>query len=255
MKAAVTGLTLAMLAVAAPLAQAAKPASPKAVAEAAVADPSRPAEDRARDADRKPATMLEFAGVRPGMTVIDVMPGGGYFTRLFSVAVGPTGTVYAYVPDEYLRKGPGPLDKLQPIAASNSNVKVEHNPLVQPGPANVADIVWTAQNYHDLHDMQGVDVLEFDRQVLRTLKPGGVFIVLDHAAKAGSGLADTNTLHRIDPNIVRQELVAAGFVFDGESKVLANPADDHTLKVFDPSLRGRTDQFVYRFRKPGGARR
>ena len=254
MKAAVTGLVLAMLATA-PLAHAATPTSPKAVAAAAVADPSRPADDRARDADRKPAAMLEFAGVRPGMTVIDAIPGGGYFTRLFSAAVGPTGTVYAYVPDEMLKKGSGPLDRLAAIAASNSNVKVEHNPLLQPGPANVADVVWTSQNYHDLHNMAGVDVVEFDRQVLRTLKPGGVFVVLDHAAKAGSGLADTNTTHRIDPNIVRQELVAAGFVYDGESKVLANASDDHTLKVFDPALRGKTDQFAYRFRKPGGARR
>lgn len=252
MKPATKTIAAAMLIALAPLAIAAKPASPKAIAAAAVADPTRPPEDKARDADRKPAEMLAFAGLQPGMTVIDMIPGGGYFTRLFSSAVGPTGKVFAYVPDEMLKKGSGPLDKLQPIAASNSNVTVAHNPLMEPGPENVADVVWTSQNYHDLHNMAGIDVVALNRLILKSLKPGGVYIVLDHAAKGGTGLADTNTLHRIDPNIVRQEVVAAGFVYDGETKVLANPADDHTLKVFDPSLRGKTDQFAFRFRKPGG---
>ena len=242
-----------LLAIGAP-GHAAAPASPKAIAAAAVADPTRPAEDKARDADRKPAEMLAFAGVRPGMTVVDMLPGGGYFTRLFSSAVGPTGKVIAYVPDEMLARNPKATDKVGAIAGTNSNVTVAHDPLMAPGPENVFDVVWTSQNYHDLHNMPGVDLVALERQILRSLKPGGVFVVLDHAAKGGSGLADTNTLHRIDPNIVRQEAIAAGFVYDGESKVLANAADDHTLKVFDPALRGHTDQFVFRFRKPGGAR-
>ena len=255
MKPAMSAFALSLLVAIAMPASAASAPSPKAIAAAAVADPTRPADDKARDADRKPADMLAFAGAMPGMTVIDLIPGGGYFTRLFSSAVGPTGKVYAYVPDEMLTKGPGPLDRLAPLAASNSNVAVVHNPLMEPGPENSADIVWTSQNYHDLHNMPGVDVVALDRLILKSLKPGGVFIVLDHAAKAGSGLAETNTLHRIDPNIVRQEVIAAGFVYDGESKALANAADDHTLKVFDPSLRGKTDQFVFRFRKPGGMRK
>jgi predicted methyltransferase len=114
------------------------------------------------------------------------------------------------------------------------------------------DLVFTAQNYHDYHDpfMGPVDMAGFDKRVYDALKPGGLFVVIDHAAPAGSGLADTDTLHRIDPAVVKQEVEAAGFVFDGESDALRNPADAHDLKVFDKSIRGHTDQFVYRFRKP-----
>ena len=115
----------------------------------------------------------------------------------------------------------------------------------------VSDIAWTSQNYHDLHDIPGADLVGFNKQIYANLKPGGLYIILDHAAAAGSGLRDTNTLHRIDPAVVKQEVTAAGFVFVSENKVLANPADDHTLKVFDPAIRGHTDQFIYKFRKPG----
>lgn len=231
-------------------------AAPPPPIAAAVADPSRPAADRARDAERKPAEMLAFAGVKPGMVVVDVMPGGGYFTRLFAKAVGPTGKVMAYVPDEVLTRNPKGLDRINAIAAEPGyeNVMPTHNPMMAAGPDNVADIVWTSQNYHDFHNMPGVDLVEFDKLIYRSLKPGGVFVVLDHAAPAGSGLANTADLHRIDPAIVRKEAEAAGFKYDGESKVLANPADPRTAKVFDPAIRGHTDQFVYRFRKPGRRR-
>lgn len=217
---------------------------------AAVADKDRPQADKDRDADRKPADMLKFAGVKAGMTVVDTLPGAGYFTRLFSDVVGPKGKVIAYIPDEMLVKSQTALERANAAAAGRSNVEVVHDPLMAPPPQGVADVVWTSQNYHDLHNMAGVDVVAFNRLVLQMLKPGGVYVVLDHAAAAGSGLANTNDLHRIDPAAVKAEVVAAGFVFDGESKVLANPADKHDLKVFDPALRGKTDQFVYRFRKP-----
>ncbi len=119
-------------------------------------------------------------------------------------------------------------------------------------PARV-DLVFTSQNYHDYPDkfMGHVDPLAFDRAVFAALKPGGVFLIVDHVAPAGSGMADTDTLHRIDPAIVKKQVVASGFVFVGESRVLRNPADGHAVAVFDPAIRGRTDQFIYKFRKPG----
>jgi len=98
--------------------------------------------------------------------------------------------------------------------------------------------------------MGPADMAKFDAAVFKALKPGGLFVILDHAAAAGSGVSATNTLHRIDPEVVKQEVTAAGFVYEGETEVLRNPADDHTKKVFDPSLRGHTDQFVFRFQKP-----
>jgi predicted methyltransferase len=115
-----------------------------------------------------------------------------------------------------------------------------------------ADVAWTTENYHDLYGLLGADgMLAYDKAVFAALKPGGVFLVSDHVALPGAADAPT-TLHRIDPAIVRAQLVAAGFVPDGESDALHNPADDHTLKVFDPSIRGKTDQFMFRFRKPQG---
>jgi len=244
---AVTSLALVLAAAGA--AYAATPAI-----DAAVADATRPAADRDRDAERKPAEMLAFAGIKPGMVVVDMMPGSGYFTRLFSNAVGPNGKVVAYVPDELIAKYPKAIDGANTVAAepNHKNVQVVHDPLMAPGPANVADVIWTSQNYHDLHNMPGLDLVAFNKVVYGIVRPGGVYIVLDHSAPAGSGTSDTNTLHRIDEATVRQEVEAAGFKFDGESKVLANPADPRTIKVFDPSIRGHTDQFVLRFRKPGG---
>jgi predicted methyltransferase len=227
-------------------------AAPSGPIQAAIANPSRPASDTGRDAERKPAEMLAFAGVAPGMTVEDVMPGSGYFTRLFADAVGSGGKVIAYVPDEVLAKFAKALDGVTAIAAEvgHGNVEVVHRPLLAPGPENAIDVVWTSQNYHDLHNMPGADVITFNRLVYRSLKPGGVYVVLDHSAPAGSGLTATNTTHRIDQATVRKEIEAAGFKYDGESKVLANSADPRTAKVFDPSIRGHTDQFVMRFRKP-----
>jgi predicted methyltransferase len=243
-------LTLVLLLAAAP----AVAAAPSPAIMAAVADPARPPADRERDAERKPAEMLAFAGVKPGMVVIDMLPGGGYFTRLFSNAVGPGGKVVGYVPDEMYVGRPKSLDAIKAIAAepAHKNVETLHDPALAPGPANLADVVWTSQNYHDLHNVPGLDVVAFNKVLYRIVRPGGVYVVLDHSAPAGSGLADTDTLHRIDEATVRKEVEAAGFKYDGESKVLANPADPRTAKVFDPAIRGHTDQFVLRFRKPGG---
>jgi predicted methyltransferase len=218
---------------------------------AAVADPGRPEADRARDASRRPAETLAFAGVRPGMTVLDVVPGSGYFTRLFAEAVGPTGKVYAYVPSEIAAKYNSETNA-RAVAAAYPNVEYASDPLKQQAPGPIADMVFTAQNYHDFHTplFGEPDVAAVNRAVWSVLRPGGVYVIVDHAAQAGSGTLYANDLHRIDPEAVKREVIAAGFVFEREGAVLRNPADPKTANVFDPAIRGRTDQFMLRFRKP-----
>jgi len=227
------------------------PAGPPPAIASALADQSRPQTDIARDAARKPAEMLAFAGVRRGMKVVDLFPGAGYYTRLLSILVGPTGKITADVPEEEASRMTRELTRMNEVAAEpgRGNVTVIHDPLMKPWPAASIDVFWTSLNYHDVGDM-GADPVAFNRQVYDGLKPGGVYIVIDHVAAPGSGRRDTKPLHRIEPSMVRSEVEAAGFVFDGESKVLANPADDHTLRVFDPAIRSHTDQFAFRFRKP-----
>jgi predicted methyltransferase len=223
---------------------------------AAIADPARPDKDRARDAGRHPAELIAFAGVKSGDIVVDVMPGTGYWSRIFSKIVGPNGQVHAYVPQEIAGFKSDPVATAKAMAAEpgRANVSVEVDPLAaDDAPANTFDVVWVFQNYHDFYDsfMKGADVAAFNRVVFKALKPGGVYVVVDHAAPAGSGLKHTEDLHRIDPAAARAEIEKAGFIFDGESKLLANPADPRTALVFDPSIRGKTDQFAYRFKKPG----
>lgn len=223
----------------------------------AVNDPMRPEADRVRDVDRRPAEMLAFAGIRPGMAVADLIPGGGYFTRIFAKAVGPTGHVYAYVPDELTKlANREPAVKTITDDPAYGNVSMIVRDLPRFGAPAPLDVVWTSLNYHDMHAqfMGPVDVAAVNRAVFNALKPGGVYMVVDHVADPGSGLRDVNTFHRIDPLLVRQEVEAAGFIFVGESDVLRNPADTHAVPVFDESIRGHTDQFVYKFRKPGGRR-
>ncbi len=219
---------------------------------AAISDPSRPADDKARDADRKPADMLAFAGVKDGYQVADVIPGGGYFTKLFSKAAGKTGHVYAFFPTE-LDAAMAKRGKTIPGPDSNyPNVSVIHQPLASFTAPQPLDIVWTSQNYHDMHDpfMGPADMLVVNKAIFSSLKPGGVFIVLDHAATDGSGLKDTDTLHRIDEDVVKKEVEAAGFVLEAEDSALRNPKDPRTAAVFDPSIRGHTDQFILKFRRP-----
>jgi predicted methyltransferase len=224
---------------------------------AALSDPSRPAADMVRDNDRRPGDVLAFAGVRPGAKVADLIPGGGYFTRILSKAVGPRGRVFAYVPDELTK-----LAKREPAVNAIArdpaypNVTVVLNTLPNFATPEKLDLVFTAQNYHDMHDkfMGPANLSVVNRQVFKALKPGGVYLVIDHAADAGSGLRDTETLHRIDPAVVKAEVTAAGFIFEGESRVLRNPSDPRKANVYDAGIRGKTDQFVYKFRKPSTAR-
>lgn len=218
--------------------------TPSAAIASAVADPGRPDKDRSRDAVRKPAEMLAFAGVKTGDTVVDLLPGGGYFTRLFARVVGPKGRVYAVLTSDFAE---GRRD-IDPVATAYPNVRVMVLAADMSGwPAGV-DEVWTAQNYHDLRGAS--ETAAVNKAVFDALKPGGLYVVIDHAAAAGSGAHDVNSLHRIDQALVRTEVEAAGFRFDGESDALRNPADPRTAKVFDASIRGHTDQFALRFRKP-----
>ena len=220
----------------------------------AVADGNRPDTDKQRDANRKPADTLAFLGVKPGEKIGELIPGGGYFTRLLSKAVGPKGHVYALVPERPANAPPDMPDlaaRAKAIAAdpNYSNVSVVVAPLGTLASPEPVDLVFTAQNYHDLHNFP-VDVVAFNKSIFNSLKPGGLYVVLDHSAEAGSGLRDTNTLHRIDPDVVKQEVTAAGFQFVGKSDILANSSDTRTGKVFDPAIRGKTDQFILKFRKP-----
>lgn len=221
---------------------------------AAVANPARPDEDRARDHDRKPAEVVAFAGVKPGDTVVDLIPGGGYFTRIFDAVVGPHGQIVAFVPQVLAKTYPAAITAAEAISKTPaySDVKVVVEPFSDLTSHGPLDVVWTSDNYHDLHNpsLPPTTALMMDRLIFSALRPGGVFIVEDHAAEPGVGLRDTATLHRISQGTVREEVESAGFVFDGESRVLRNSADDHTKKVFDPSIRGHTDQFVLKFRKP-----
>jgi predicted methyltransferase len=230
------------------------PAVPKAIA-AAVADPARPQADRDRDADRKPAECIAFAGLKPGQRIADLLPGGGYFTRIFSGVVGPKGEVIAVATP---KRPDAPADRPEPSAAVRAIAADPHYKNVNVSVEKVAelklpeklDMVWTSQNYHDVHNVKDIDVGAFNKAVFDSLKPGGTYIVIDHAAEKGAGFTATSTLHRSDPDAVKTEVMAAGFEFAGSSDVIASSADDHKTAVFEKELHDKTDRYVLKFRKP-----
>lgn len=221
---------------------------------AALADTRRPQEDRDRDAARHAAETLAFAQIEPGDRVADIFPGSGYWTRMFAVAVGDGGRVYPTIrPDPAAGQYETPV---LAVAAQYPNAVMARTPydaLAFPEPL---DVVFTAQNYHDMAIAEyGLgDRAQTNATALAALKPGGLYVVIDHSAVDGSPVQTAGgdaILHRIDQATVRREVEAAGFVFDGESDALRNPADNRTTSVFDPAIRGNTDQFMMRFRKPG----
>lgn len=218
---------------------------------AAIADARRPVADRDRDANRRPAETIAFADIRPGARVGEVLPAGGYFTRILAVAVGETGRVYPVIrPDATVRAWERPA---LAVAAQYPNVAVVRQEFTSMAFPEPLDVVFTAQNYHDYHiSYYGFgDVAAINRAAFAALKPGGLYIVLDHSAVSGTPImTERGSLHRIDQSIVRREIEAAGFVYDGESNALRNPADTRTISIFDPAIAGHTDQFLMRFRKP-----
>ena len=205
----------------------------------------------------KLSELIRFARVDAGSTVIDVYPGDGDWTRLFSDIVGPEGRVYSFVPAEVAHFKNDPVGRMRTLAKEpgRENVEVVSADLVgMPEATQPADVLWLHLFFHDLHtaliQARGATAAHFNRAVYERLKPGGYYVISDHAAASGSGLRNTADLHRIDPAAVKAEVEKAGFVFDGETNLLANPDDTHTLKVFDAAIRGKTDRFVFRFKKP-----
>jgi predicted methyltransferase len=193
--------------------------------------------------------VIAFIGLKKGDRVADII--GGRLTGSLAEAVGPTGKVYAVETAEIVKGHPQVMDRMKALAAKSPNVVPSDDPIATPLPSGL-DAVFIRQNYHDLYDkfMGPADVPAFNKAVFAALKRGGVYVILDHTAAAGSGISATDTFHRIDPARVKADVLAAGFKFDASSSILANPSDDHSKGVFDPAVRGHTDQFLYRFKKP-----
>lgn len=225
------------------------------IIEAAISDPRRPDEQVKLDATRKPAISVLFSEAKAGDRIADVMSGNGYFTRILSQVVGPAGHVYAYIPTEQIAHcSPQEIAGTQAIARDSSyrNVTLLTGSLTDFRLPKKLDLIWMSQSYHDLHDsfLGPANVAVLNKTIFDALKPGGVFLVIDHVAEGGSGLRDTETLHRIDPVRMKSEIEAAGLVLESQSDALRNTDDDHKLAIFNPKIRGRTDQVMFRFRKP-----
>ena len=222
--------------------------------DAALADPGRKAQRDSSDERRKPGPLIALAGVKPGDKVLDLIPGSGYWTRIFSKVVGSSGKVYAVWPQAYAREATGDVATLKTLAADKyyGNIVTQVQPTITLTAPESLDVVWTSQNFHDYPDefMGKGDPSSLAKDAYKILKPGGTFMIIDHIAKPGRGLADTDTFHRIEPASVRKTVEGVGFKFAGESKVLENPADPLDIAVFDKSIRGHTSQFAYKFVKP-----
>ena len=255
-------LTLAFATVSCGQQQAEEPPAAAAAAvdpsiySAALASPSRLAGDRDRDTGRKPDQVLAFFGIAPGMTVLDLFSGGGYYSEILSRVVGPDGTVVAHTNSAYLnfvgeefaaRYADGRLPNVTVLTAENNELQLD---------ADRFDAIMMVLAYHDIYWVapeQGwpqIDVPRLHAELYKSLKPGGILAIVDHYAVAGSPRSTGSTVHRIDPAIVKEELQLAGFTLDAESDLLRNPDDDHSKNVFDPAIRGNTDRFMLRFRKP-----
>jgi predicted methyltransferase len=243
-------LSAALLALATPLAASAQ--TVPAPITAALADSGRPQADKDRDAARHAGEILAFAGVAPGQKVADFIMGGGYWTRILGPLVGPKGKVFAYQPAEFIQFRAAYGDEQKAAVAGRANVVALSDSLKSFAFAEPLDAIITVQNWHDLHLKAAPPgaAKAIAQKLYDSLKPGGVMLVIDHVANTDPDFALPQTLHRIDPAAARAEFESVGFKFDGELPLLRNPADPHTVNVFSPELRGKTDQFIYKFRKP-----
>jgi predicted methyltransferase len=228
----------------------AAPATAQTGIAAAVADTTRPTNEASADVLRKPAETLAFAGVKPGMIVGEFYPGGGYFTRMLSRIVGPTGHVYGI--ENAIWKESVVADEKLAADGGHANVIMTARPFGSVDFPRPLDLAWVTQNYHDLKiaEYGVVDTAAFNRSVYAALKPGGVFFILDHEAPAGTDTAGITKLHRIEKAQVIREVEAAGFKLAGEGKFLRRADDDHSLSIFDKKVQGHTDQYALRFVKP-----
>lgn len=249
-------LCLASLGLAAPAAAATPPPAPDYAA--AIADARRPAEARALDESRKPAETLAFLGLQRGMTAADIMTGSGYWAEILADAVGPKGKVTAFEPNQFYTQ---PDEQLawKALVARRPEVAWVRYPFEGfSAPANSFDFTIINLSYHDLYwqsDKFGIprtDPAAFVRALHAATRPGGIVGIIDHVGGGGDTRAIVDRLHRIDPAVVKADFAAAGFLLEAESPLLANPADDHAKLVFDPAVRGKTDRFLFRFRKPKG---
>jgi len=224
--------------------------------ESAVANESRTDADRERDANRKPGEVLAFFGIEPGMDVLDMFSGGGYYTELVSRVVGPEGSVHAHSNSAYAQfVGDEATNRYADDRLSNVEFMMAENNELDLA-ADSFDAILMILAYHDIYYVAPndgwpkIDGPKLISEFYEGLRPGGVLGVVDHFAAAGSPRETGNTLHRIDPDIVISELEAAGFVLEAKSDILRNMDDDHSQSMAAPEIRGRTDRFVLRFRKP-----
>jgi predicted methyltransferase len=223
---------------------------------AAVASQGRSADNVKLDESRKPAEVLNFLGVRPGMNVIDLFGANKYWSEIIAPAIGPKGHVLVWEPTQFYK--PDAKSAFETFAAANPNVTIAVSPFEAPAlPKNFADLVMLNLNYHDTYwqsEKYGIRRMEpaaFLKAVYAAMKPGAVIGVIDHVANPNSDTrATVEKLHRIDPEVVKADFKRAGFVLAGSSDMLRNPADDHSLLVFDPKIRGKTDRFIFKFKKP-----
>lgn len=224
--------------------------------QAAVSAAERPDSANLLDVVRKPTEVLQFLGLERSDHALDLFGSGAYYGRIMAQAVGPEGSVDAWEAANFT--SPKSRKNWQAIEAANPNL----NLIVSPAnriqlPEAKYDFVMFNLNYHDLYwesaeyKFPKMDPKPFVRAVFNSMKPGATLGVIDHIANSGGDVRKVaQNLHRIDSARLRADFEAAGFVFEAESPVLRNPADDHTKNVFDESIRFRTDQLVYRFRKP-----
>lgn len=227
-----------------------------AVYQAAVAHPARPAEDKARDGGRKPAEVLEFMGIAPGMKVLDMFSGGGWYAEVMAHVVGEDGHVIAHTNTPYMgfvgdalqeRFEGGRVANVEILIAENNELSLEENSL---------DAVMLAQSFHDMYHVDNdngwtqIDGIAFLAELKRGLKPGGIVAIIDHAAAPGSPAEVGDTLHRIDPELVVANMEAAGFICEATSDLLTNADDDLSQIVFADGIRGNTSRFAMRFRNP-----
>lgn len=222
---------------------------------AAVSAPGRPAEAVALDESRKPAAILSFLGLKPGMHAADLVSGTGYWAEIMARVVGPKGNVIAYQPEQFYNDSEGAAT-WDALLSREKNVSMTRYPFEHfTAPASSIDFAISNLNYHDQYwesakyKIARSEPAEYVAALYAAMKPGGIVGIIDHVGPAGDTRQIVQQMHRIDPEVVKADFIKAGFVLEATSDLLSNPEDDHTKLVFDPTVRGKTDRFVFKFRK------